>query len=468
VIKPAMLIVADWHPFTNCPSRSGYFGVWNFTDVASRKPFSYCSEFKGNFLACAQKFKREELDPLNLKRIGFHSDSDSAALSTESTKWLLDIGVRQASSHTDTPEMNSVAELTNRELYQMTLSMLIHSNMSVTFWEDAYQVASMTKGYITVKNSLGYTPPNIKHLRTLGCRAWVQEPRVEARKDFHPRGAEGKLIGYSDLPKGWSFWIPEIKEVAVSVYATFDEDISEKEKEYFLELEPCLVPLETIEGSLSTYKFLALKHFIDPDDNLLYQVTRVKCLKDRTIVGYVRRVMEGHTPREIRQPIHARDIEQMVNRTDQSSQNIQVVLREMVSKKTKSNVDDSRARTLNEKGRPSLGHTDSENYPSVSSLTGCLGEHLSLGRFILKTKKEGSLRAVFAAGASDPVTIFNEELATSQASLHCGHVNVTVTGAHSGHPSISLLALSRAEGRQPNAIPKSSVIDLSDIMFTDE
>jgi hypothetical protein len=340
VIKPAMLIVADWHPFTNCPSRSGYFGVWNFTDVASRKPFSYCSESKGNFLACAQKFKREELDPLNLKWIGFHSDSDSAALSTESTKWLLDIGVRQTSSPTDTPEMNSVAELTNRELYQMTLSMLIHSNMPVTFWEDAYQVASMTKGYIAVKNSLGYTtpdevwygtPPNIKHLRTWGCRAWVQEPRVEARKDFHPRGAEGKLIGYSDLPKGWIFWIPEIKEVAVSVNATFDEDIPERAKEYFLELEPCLVPLEIIEGSLSTYKYLALKYFIDPDDNLLYQVTRVKCLKDRTIVGYVRRVMEGHTPREIRQPIHARDIEQMVNRTDQSSQNIQAVLREMVS-----------------------------------------------------------------------------------------------------------------------------------------
>jgi hypothetical protein len=107
VIKPAMLIVADWHPFTNCTSRSGYFGVWNFTDVGSKKPFSYCSESKGNFLACAQKFKSEELDPLNLKWIGFHSNADSAALSTESTKWLLDIGVRQTSS----------PKLTYRELY---------------------------------------------------------------------------------------------------------------------------------------------------------------------------------------------------------------------------------------------------------------------------------------------------------------------------------------------------------------
>jgi hypothetical protein len=168
----------------------------------------------------------------------------------------------------------------------------------------------------------------------------------------------------------------------------------------------------------------------------------------------------------------SRDIEQMVNRTVQSSQNIQEVLREMVLKNTKSsNVDDSCARTLNEKGRPSLGHTELENYPSVFSLTGCLGEHLSLGRFIKKTKKEGSLRTAFATGASDPATIFNEELATSQASLNCGHVNVTVTGEtspHSGHPSISFLALSRAEGRRLNAIPKSSVIEPGDIMYADE
>ena len=63
VNEPAMLIAAEWHPFTNCPSRSGYIGVWNFTDVATRKPFSYCADSEGSFLA--QKFKREELDPIN-------------------------------------------------------------------------------------------------------------------------------------------------------------------------------------------------------------------------------------------------------------------------------------------------------------------------------------------------------------------------------------------------------------------
>lgn len=39
--------------------------------------------------------------------------------------------------------MNSIAKLMNRELYNMTLAMLIYANMPVTFWEDDYQVVSM-------------------------------------------------------------------------------------------------------------------------------------------------------------------------------------------------------------------------------------------------------------------------------------------------------------------------------------
>lgn len=76
--------------------------------------------------------------------MAFHSDSDSAALSNDSVKWFMDNGIPQTSSLTDTPEMNSIAELMNRELYRMTLAMLIYSNMPVAFWEDAYQVASGT------------------------------------------------------------------------------------------------------------------------------------------------------------------------------------------------------------------------------------------------------------------------------------------------------------------------------------
>ena len=59
-------------------------------------------------------------------------------------------------------------------------------------------------------------------------------------------------------------------------------------------------------------------YYIDNDDSCLYQVTRVKALRDRTIVGYVRPILPGRRPREARQPVHIADLAKMV--ADSSSE----------------------------------------------------------------------------------------------------------------------------------------------------
>ncbi|CAM9144729.1 unnamed protein product, partial [Ectocarpus fasciculatus] len=344
VQQPAEMIVADWASFVNCPSRLGFLGAWNFTDVATRKTFTYCAAAKSSFLASAKKFKEEELDPLQRRWRCFHSDSDSAIMANASVAWFKEMGVRHTSSPTDTPEMNALPEVVNRELYRMTLALMIYANMAVTFWADAYMVATRVRGYMAARTAGGLmTPdeawfgqlPNVKHLRVWGCLAWILEPRVDRRKDFHPRGVQGRLIGYSDLPKGWVFWVPEISDVVVSVNATFDENIpSCKEDSYFEELEPQLVPLDTIEGSITSYKKLVNQYYTDPDDNMLYQVAKVRTLKDGTIVAYVRCVREGRKTKPLRQPLHVRDVEQMVARTDQSTTAIEASLSALLSMET--------------------------------------------------------------------------------------------------------------------------------------
>ena len=316
------LIVTDYQPFLNSPSRNGFFGAWNFTDIASKKTFTYLVVGKDAFLNCAKRLLEEEITPRGYTWKKLRSDSDSAILANKSRAWFLEKGITQESSPTDTPEMNSEAELVHAYMYSATLALLIHGNMPAPFWEDAYRVASRLKGYIPVKTVFGFIAPDeawykvrpmVKHLRSFGSKVWVSEPRNERRKDWHPRAVVGRFIDYSDLPLGWVCWIPEIEDVVVSVNVKFDEDIPDRAEEYFSELEPHLIMTDPEDRRYSDLTKLKNCFYIDPNNGCLYQITRVKTLKDRTVVGYVRRVIEGHKKlREERQSVHIRELEKMV------------------------------------------------------------------------------------------------------------------------------------------------------------
>ena len=319
--KPGEFIVADYQQFLNTPSIHNYIGVWNFTDVATDKTFSYLCQGRNNFLPALQRLKAEELDPLDRKCKKFRSDSDSSITTNKVIEWFIANGIEQTSSPTDTPEMNSVAERAHAFLYPTTLALLLYGDMPKTFWEYAYLAASKYKGYVVRDTCFGHITsdeawygkvPNVKYERVWGSKAWIQEPRSEARKDWHPRAVAGRLVGDSKLPIGWVFWVPEIQDFVVSVNAKFDEKIPSRAQQFRAELAPELTPVDPVERSLSDYKYLINEHYIDPDDSCLYQVTRLKVLKDRTIVGYVRQILAGHRPREARQPVHIASLAKMV------------------------------------------------------------------------------------------------------------------------------------------------------------
>ena len=319
--KPGEFIVSDYQQFLNTPSIHNYIGVWNFTDVATDKTFSYLCQNRNNFLHALKRLKAEELDPINRTCKKFRSDSDSAILANTVIEWFITNGIDQTSSPTDTPEMNSVAERAHAFLYPTTLALLLHGDMPKTFWEYAYLAASKYKGYVVRDTCYGHMTsdeawygkaPNVKYERVWGSKAWIQEPRSEARKDWHPRAVAGRLVGDSKLPIGWVFWVPEIQDFVTSVNAKFDEKIPSRAQQFRAELAPELTPVDPVERSLSDYKYLIHEHYIDPDDSCLYQVTRLKALKDRTIVGFVRPILAGHHPREARQPVHIASLAKMV------------------------------------------------------------------------------------------------------------------------------------------------------------
>ena len=56
----------------------------------------------------------------------------------------------------------------------------------------------MIAGYLTPYKCLRHTASSLKWLRKWGCRAYVQKPRAEIKKDVDAQAYAWILIGYSE------------------------------------------------------------------------------------------------------------------------------------------------------------------------------------------------------------------------------------------------------------------------------
>ena len=68
--------------------------------------------------------------------------------------------------------------------------------------------------------------PNLSHIRTWGCKAWVHIPKERRTKNFKPKALIGYLMGYNEHQLGaYIVFIPELVKFVVSKSVKFDESI---------------------------------------------------------------------------------------------------------------------------------------------------------------------------------------------------------------------------------------------------
>jgi hypothetical protein len=138
-------------------------------------------------------------------------------------------GIHQRSSTAYTPEQNGRAERGNRTVLEGTSSLLIDSNLDLSYWGFA------AKTFVYLKNRSPHaalyrsTPyqvwfgkqPDLSHLHVFGTRCWSYIPS-KVRKRF---GKGHKLIsksqymihvGYSDKFKAWTLFDPVTKLIVNS------------------------------------------------------------------------------------------------------------------------------------------------------------------------------------------------------------------------------------------------------------
>jgi transposase InsO family protein len=84
-----------------------------------------------------------------------HSDQEASMTSAKTQTWLDKKGINFTSSPTDTPELNGLAEETNKWLGHKAVALMHHSGREVQFWVFAYEYAVSIKNIMPFKTSKG-------------------------------------------------------------------------------------------------------------------------------------------------------------------------------------------------------------------------------------------------------------------------------------------------------------------------
>jgi hypothetical protein len=123
-----------------------------------------------------------------------------------------------------------------RSVKTMARSMLLAANVKPGFWVDAVATAVFTLNRLTTSKHAQRTRyelfhgtiPDVSHLRTFGCQAYVAAPPPTAPTSvqWKDKSYECRFIGYDpESPKSWRFWCPSQHKYLTSASAVFDENL---------------------------------------------------------------------------------------------------------------------------------------------------------------------------------------------------------------------------------------------------
>ncbi|KAJ1572182.1 hypothetical protein NDA15_006802 [Ustilago hordei] len=143
------------------------------------------------------------------------SDNGGEWCSNVAMHWQNETGFRWQKSSVYTSKQNGKAERTIRTIRNIMSSMLHTHRLPQTFWPYAIEAAAYTKNLLpNVKDQIPYQvfynkDPRkpFRLLRTFGCLAWVNIPKVK-RKKLEDSAIPAIFVGYDEEHKGWKLLSP--------------------------------------------------------------------------------------------------------------------------------------------------------------------------------------------------------------------------------------------------------------------
>lgn len=123
-----------------------------------------------------------------------------------------------------------MAERKNRTLLEAACTILISSGLSPKLWTEAVRTANYLQNRSSTKALAKSTPyemlhgkkPDLRHLRIIGCKAYVLLPRTQQTK-LSAKALCTSLLGYDDCSKAYRCFDPVGNRIIISRDVTFDE-----------------------------------------------------------------------------------------------------------------------------------------------------------------------------------------------------------------------------------------------------
>ncbi|MBW0511337.1 hypothetical protein O181_051052 [Austropuccinia psidii MF-1] len=158
-----------------------------------------------------------------------HSDGGGELWSKGINHWCTVKGVTHKQSLPMHHEQNGVVEQYNRSVADLGRTLLQGSGLGNRFWGYAFMWAAYTNNNIPNKKTGKSTPsellgekPQLEKTRIFGEKAYIHVPKEHCNK-LDDRAYEGHVVMYLQHTKGWLFYIPSIKKMIASAWATFPE-----------------------------------------------------------------------------------------------------------------------------------------------------------------------------------------------------------------------------------------------------
>src|SRR6266516_2881379 len=238
-------------------ARGGYCYFLTFTDDLSRYGYIYLMKHKSETFQKFKEFQSEVENQRNKKIKFLRSDCGGEYLSYDFGLHLKQCGIVSQLTPPGTPQRNGVSECRNHTLLDMVRSMMSLTDLPLSFWGYALEIAAFTLNRAPSK-SVEMTPyelwfgnkPKLSFLKVWGCDAYVKRLQPD---NLEPKLEKCVFIGYPKETIGYTFYHRSEGKIFVARNGTFleKEFLSKEVSGRKVELDEVIIPPLELESSTS-------------------------------------------------------------------------------------------------------------------------------------------------------------------------------------------------------------------------
>lgn len=174
---------------------------------------------------CQTKFGRS----INRVRV----DNGTEFINKRMSELFIKNGIVLETTGIYTPEQNGRCERDNRTIVESARAMLYTNDLPLYLWAEAVNTSVYLLNRTSTTQTKGSTPfekwtgkkPNLQHVRTYGCDAYLHTP-TSLRKKLDQKSEKLILVGYDNNSTNYRLYNPITNEIKVSRNVIFNENCS--------------------------------------------------------------------------------------------------------------------------------------------------------------------------------------------------------------------------------------------------